>query len=870
MKHFDLQSVYCRKSSLLVLPLLFLLGNFFSSCEDDLNHQASSLYVSFSPKINSSWTQPSRSVAENDVLHSTVTSLQGGDTPLYLHTICTDSMSFSPSVDRHEIASSTRAAAIENENMYDCFGVSAYVYTDTWNESKTPDYFYNVAAAKSGDGYRLSSDYYWPGKSYKVRFFAYAPMDNENYILSGRNYAGSPNISVTIPNDVEDQKDLLVAKTDEFVGGNNAPVSLAFNHALTAVKFVCGDDMQEGVIKSISLKNVYSKGIYNMGTRSWNSVGNPVTFSQTLNRPVTGGANEDMTNEAQTFMMIPQTLSEGAALEILFTDKAGSDHVLSADLKGTVWTIGQTVTYKISTSSINWSHTFVLTPPDDFSYAGGTLQYGITSYRENNQGDKENISWTSEYSLDGGVTWSKNKPSWLTSFTENGEGGSVRLYEITVAPQTGIEKNLHTEILRKAPFKGSETIPYNLANQTNGNSLNENTANCYVVNSPGCYSFPLVYGNAIKNGQKNPSAYSYNSSNDFMLNSFVNHAGVGITDPYIVNNGCTPVKAELIWQDAKNLISEVKYNRGLNGGYISFRVDKASIRQGNAVIAVKDANNQVLWSWHIWVTDEDISQTVPFSAPDVYNFMPVDLGWCHGTTVNYTDRHCLVKIMSGRKQQTMVIRQTAQSVITGGNSLYYQWGRKDPFQPSNGISNIYKTWYDKDNIAHTESPETKDLSTGIEGIKNWILNPNVMQNKLANYDKYQNLWNMKEYDSWYRVDRTIKTIYDPCPVGFSVPVFSALYGLTHFSDAFPGNSNDVVVVSNTVETQQCSFTFLGYIDPIDGTLQNVGTTYLCWGSTPVPALGQAVAFSIEYWGNFDVMGSFTMYSGCVIRPCRGE
>ncbi|MFR7407704.1 MAG: hypothetical protein ACLUUS_11830 [Bacteroides stercoris] len=37
--------------------------------------------------------------------------------------------------------------------MYDSFGVSAYSYTDSWDESKTPDYFYNITASKSGGEY---------------------------------------------------------------------------------------------------------------------------------------------------------------------------------------------------------------------------------------------------------------------------------------------------------------------------------------------------------------------------------------------------------------------------------------------------------------------------------------------------------------------------------------------------------------------------------------------------------------------------------------------------------------------------------------------------------------------------------------------
>lgn len=66
-------------------------------------------------------------------------------------------------------------------------------------------------------------------------------------------------------------------------------------------------------------------------------------------------------------------------------------------------------------------------------------------------------------------------------------------------------------------------------------------------------------------------------------------------DPYISGNGCTPAKAELVWQDAMNLVTDIKYNADSNGGNISFKVDRSSIRQGNAVIAIKDVSDAILW-----------------------------------------------------------------------------------------------------------------------------------------------------------------------------------------------------------------------------------------------------------------------------------
>lgn len=545
-----------------LLPALVAGGICLSSCEDDMDRPSLSSHVSFTSEISSTWRTPAtRSTANAGTPQGTVTALQGGSTPLYLHTLYTDSIASPSSGSRPDTTVLTRAIPIKNDNMYDSFGVSAYSYTGSWSESSPPNYFYNATASKSASGdYALASTYYWPGASYKMKFFAYAPKDNGQYVLSGSTHPGSPTISVTIPSDVTDQKDLLVAQTAELAGNTNTAVALTFNHALTAVRFVCGDDMQGGTVKSVSLKNVYSKGTFNYETRSWSDVDTPASFLQTLDKSTTGTPEEVLTTDAQTFMMIPQTLPDGAQIEVVFTDYAGTDHTLTADIKGTVWPIGKTVTYKISSSSINWSYTLTVTGLNDFTYTGGTQQYSVTSYRKNGKGVKEPVEWKTQFSENDGVSWTDIKPAWLTGFTASGAGGETpQSYNVSVSTQTGNDVAFSTGILKDSPVKGSEINPFNLANQSDGGQINENTANCYVVSAPGYYSFPMVYGNAIRKSKLNPDAYTYFPRANNILSPFINHLGQEITDPYIIFNHVIPDHAELLWEDALNLVTDIKY-----------------------------------------------------------------------------------------------------------------------------------------------------------------------------------------------------------------------------------------------------------------------------------------------------------------------
>lgn len=857
-------------------------GICLSSCEEDMDRPSPSSYVSFTSEISSSWTLSTRSTTDADAMQGTVTTLQGGNIPLYLHTLYTDSIE-SPSSDSNlDTAVLTRSVPIKDDNMYNSFGVSAYSYTGSWNENKTPNYFYNVAASKSGSGYNLSSTYYWPGTAYKMKFFAYAPKDNGWYMLSGSTHSGSPTISVTIPNNVNDQKDFLVAKTDELAGNTNTAVPLTFHHALTAIRFVCGDDMQEGTVKSVSLKNVCSKGTYNMGTQLWSNVDTPVTFSQTLDKSTTGTANEALTSDAQTFMMIPQTLPDGAQLEVIFTDNSNTDHTLTADIKGTAWPIGKTVTYKISSSSINWTYTLAVSRLADFTYTGGTQQYSVTSYRQNTKGIKEAVRWTAQYSEDDGISWTDTQPDWLTAFTVSGNGGTTaQAYDATVTAQIGTDNNAHTTALQNTPARGSVSAPYNLSNQTNGSSTDENTANCYVVSAPGYYSFPLVYGNAIKDGTANTSAYTSTApSGSEILSNFINHTGNAITDPYISKNAnCTPARAELVWQDAPNLVTDIKYNNTDNGN-ISFTVDKNTIQQGNAVIAIKDASNNVLWSWHIWVTDEDINKTIEITNYQKYKykFMPVNLGWCNNAVTIYSERSCKIRFTAGNQSKEITIKQASASITTtGSNNLYYQWGRKDPFPPSNGLGNTCKIWYDKSGIPSTANPVTEDFSTGITCIKKYILKPNVMQSQSFGDNLYQNLWSANNNVYTSNDKLVIKTIYDPSPVGFKLPANNAFTGFVttgnylSMPSQINGNWDNFLkgcsFYTNSMKNKTIFFPASGYRDPSNGGLLSVGYYGFYWSVAPYSQYG---SYRLNF--NSSTVNPLRNYGdrafGFVVRPSQ--
>lgn len=823
-------------------PSLVLSGLFFSaSCTDDNEMMRISNSIRFTSDVRNAWLPVgTRSMAEDT--HPSVSSLEtDGMNLLYLHTLYADSIE---PLFADNASPSTRAAPASAGDMYETFGVSAYSYTGDWNGTELPNYMYDVSVGRIGNSWVPSSGDYWPGSAYRMKFFAYAPKDNEAYRLSGREASGAPTISCTVPDDVADQQDLLVAASGELPGNSNTPVSLTFHHALTAVKFVCGSDMKAGTVKRVTLKGVNSAGTYNFETHAWSGTGAVKDFSQTLDKASDGTEGEAVTTDAQTFMMIPQTLPDGAAIEVVLND--GTEHVLTGSIGKQVWPMGKTVTYKISTTSINWEYVLTVDGPADFTYAGGTKAYSVTSYRQNGRGEKEPEKWKAQFSADGGKTWSDTRPGWLTEFTSSGAGGATAAsLNATVAAQTGTTDSPHTKTLRELrTVLGTEETPYNLANGKGGSAV-ENTANCYVIGAPGYYSFPLVYGNAIKDGAANSSAYtSTAASSSSILNPFVNHAGAGIKAPYLTDNGCTPAYAELVWLDASSLVSEIRYNTGSNGGNISFKVDKHTIQQGNAVIAVKDASGTVLWSWHIWVTDEDVDNAIEVTNHQNvrYRFMPVPLGWCDGETVTYGARGCKVRFTAGEQTADIAVSQNSSTVTTGGNHPYYQWGRKDPFRPSNG-GNGNKTWYDANGTASAAHMKVEAFPYGTECIRNYILKPDVMQKNPSGDNTCRNLWNADNNTYSANDNQVVKTVYDPCPVGFKLPANNAFTGFTTTG----GNTSNTSPANGTWDSarkgwnfyaranrtgQQIFFPASGSRNYSDGSLSLVGSYGLYWLAGP--------------------------------------
>lgn len=145
---------------------------------------------------------------------------------------------------------------------------------------------------------------------------------------------------------------VVIGKDNPTVDGF-ATTGLTFNHALSAVKFVAGDDLPNCVVKSIKLDGVRYKGTYTLGTDAWTLTDDTQAFTLRLNKVVAGNGGaitED--GKGETLFMMPQTLSDDAKIEVVLNDGT-ADFTVGASIGGTKWEMGKTYTYHISNNFVS-------------------------------------------------------------------------------------------------------------------------------------------------------------------------------------------------------------------------------------------------------------------------------------------------------------------------------------------------------------------------------------------------------------------------------------------------------------------------------------------------------------------------------------
>ena len=223
--------------------------------------------------------------------------------------------------------------SVLTKDAIDNFNVWAALNKDAESVGEgTIDYFSGVSYSKDNSGiFSSQTAYYWPGEGPTLDFVAVANMPQENF-NANKNNNEIVTFTYTVPSAATAQNDIAVATAPGIEGDNNTSVPLSFNHIMSAVNFKVGT-IAKGVIKSITLNNIYTTGTYHIyGDQSSNNLPYwtvdedklgpySVTFASTDtdgNYNPEGQTGNLINGSNATFMMIPQVLNDDATLTIEF------------------------------------------------------------------------------------------------------------------------------------------------------------------------------------------------------------------------------------------------------------------------------------------------------------------------------------------------------------------------------------------------------------------------------------------------------------------------------------------------------------------------------------------------------------------------
>lgn len=717
---------------------------------------------------------------------------------------------------------------------------------------------------------------------------------------------------------------------EQHLGQDDKVIPLTFYHVLTAIRFAQGKMPTSVTITKIELLNILDHGTFTPAPNSlpgtWGDLGtHSVDYTINTNHTpsVYEGTENTYIDNQQVLFLLPHTLTSKATLRVTLTDSEFRKHTLTCSLEGDIWHPGYTVTYAITIGEVaNDYYLYVDGQNEETVHSEGstddsaqtestiltTGSFNIHSYRSffdysSSEDGKTNqphyaADWqvtgfsptgaagsyhAANYTDDAGNTIYAY-PTWLNSITgwEGGSSGSPKPIEL----DDDVVASALTYV-----FKAQETVFGTLSHSailkqnTAASSLNlasSESANCYIVNAPGTYTFPPYYGNSKDKDLSGNTLFldhkGWLIKNPSVLQGIsTEHAGLDVdsaivqavlsetektdgktytativSEDYIYNNKTTTpydTRVAIIWQDTpNNVISLTPYT---NVGNIQFAVNQNNMTPCNVIIGLygkptmtkqtlklkedgvelegtrdytipagsrTTGAEELLWTWHIWVTDEVYPNVAKVTKDDgikkyatdpsvdlAYpsyntknnskipelenashakkNIMPVNLGWVPASdTWNvYEPREVWIEVQQvdennagGHNTIHLKIRQEAKPDLIEGWSTMYQWGRPTALPlPLTTSSNTLRPLYNSAGGVITDDYFEGLVKYTNTTLANSIRDAIAQPLRLMYSSSDVGLDGSKAYWS-----TTSKTIYDPCPPGFQMPALTIFTGLS--------------------------------------------------------------------------------------------
>lgn len=300
--------------------------------------------------------------------------------------------------------------------------------------------------------------------------------------------------------------------------------------------------------------------------------------------------------------------------------------------------------------------------------------------------------------------WAKGEYGWSNIDGTDGLADASGNIKVLNAGTYDIILNTSTHkvkvVLSDLDYPDAGTMPHHTSIKKATNLGATETANCYVITAPGNYKIPGVQGNSATN-------VGTIAGVELLWETF--------------NNETTP--------EVNSIIAAVDYDEIEQ--YVYFKTP-AVLQSGNALIAAKDASDNILWSWHIWVPSTALT----------------DVGDLKVSSKYFMDRNLGALVATEAKDSEVDVQSLG---------MLYQWGRKDPFGGARALNSTSRA-----KAAGTVFGDPNRTSETSFDLAASYANPTMF----ANYDGW-----LDGVEEWNPGGN--KSINDPCPPGYKVPDYSS-------------------------------------------------------------------------------------------------
>ena len=261
--------------------------------------------------------------------------------------------------------------------------------------------------------------------------------------------------------------------------------------------------------------------------------------------------------------------------------------------------------------------------------------------------------------------------------------------------------------------------------------------------------------------------------------------------PLVQGNSTTKVDAAsvaVLWETWNNkdevAAGSIVKSVAIEDGYAVVEIAEP-FHPGNALIAAKASDGTILWTWHLWLPQTPVA------------------------TVNDPEHHFFATNAMDRNLGALIVCPEIKDgpAPEASYGLFYQWGRKDPFTGPFSVNGT----------------EMADVTEDVLSTAASIANPTMLTTGKSNN------WNAELLTDLWDMDGN-KTIYDPCPAGYRVPVYN-----TDFKLWIKRADDDWTF---DVEHFWMKFNELGIVFPVCGylsgghSLSKEGVRALIWSATP--------------------------------------